>query len=282
MRHIFIKSVGVAFLSLVATLLAAKLATIYLGGSLEGTGLLISILCPIIIAGPASAWQFYQQSRLKAAHDELEIAKADLENAHIDLQRAYRQLDQRARHDGLTGILNREGFACALGDALGCEDGTLFICDADEFKRINDRYGHPMGDEALRVLARAVKGCLADGDIFGRIGGEEFAIFKPSIYGTAAVEAADRMRLAVRAVPVGIHAGTRIHLSISIGGADSRDFNDLDAIWRAADARLYAAKAGGRDRSVLDGAGASAQMHRFSALLADGSVSNGAVLIGQS
>lgn len=276
MRHIAIKSVIAAFLSLVATLSAAKMATIYLGGSLAGTGLLLSIVCPIAIAGPASAWQFYQQSRLKAARDELEVAKIGLEKAHADLQRAYSQLDRRARHDGLTGTLNREGFVCALEEGLGRAEGTLFICDADEFKRINDRYGHPMGDAALRALARAVKGCLEDGDIFGRIGGEEFAIFKPGVHGPAAAEAAERMRLAVRATPIAVHSGTPIYLSISIGGADSMDFDHPDALWHAADARLYAAKAAGRDRWILDGAGTSPQLHLFSAMLTDTSVSNGA------
>jgi len=257
-RHIIIKASIAALLSLVATLAAAKVATFYLGGSLEGTGLLLSILCPLAIGGPASAWQFHQHARLKAAHDELEAVKAGLETAHTDLQHAYRQLDERARHDGLTGILNREGFTSALGHALAVRPGTLFICDADEFKRINDQYGHPIGDEALRALSQAIKGSLENGEIFGRIGGEEFAIFKPGIHEAAASEAADRMRLAVRAVSIAVHARAPVCLTISIGGADSRDFDDLAALWHAADARLYAAKSGGRDQCVLDGVYASA------------------------
>lgn len=274
MRQIAIKSAIAALLSLGATLSAAKMATIYLGGSLAGTGLLLSILCPLLIAGPASAWQFYQQFRLETAHDELEAAKTELDKAHADLQQAYRQLDERARHDGLTGILNREGFASRLDDASAREDGTLFICDVDQFKRINDRHGHPIGDEALRSLVMAIKTCLDDSDIFGRIGGEEFAIFKPRVHGAAAVEAAERMLLAVRTTPVAARSGQSIPLTVSIGGADSQDFDDLDAAWRAADARLYAAKAGGRDRCVLDSTGTSAQLHLFSALLNDASISN--------
>ncbi|MGC4251521.1 MAG: GGDEF domain-containing protein [Sphingobium sp.] len=183
MRHITIKASNAALLSLAATLSAARVATHFLGGSLEGTGLLLSILGPLVIAGPASAWQCYQHSRLEAAHAELEAAKASLEKAHAELQRTYSQLEEHARHDGLTGILNREGFTSALGQALAGQHGTLFICDADEFKRINDRYGHPVGDEALRSLAQAISTCLEGGDLFGRIGGEEFAIFMPGVHG---------------------------------------------------------------------------------------------------
>lgn len=268
-RHIIIKSSIAALLSLAATLAAAKTAIFFLGGSLDGTGLLLCILCPLAIGGPASAWQFHQHSRLKAAHDEIGAVKAGLEQAHAELQSAYRQLDERSRHDGLTGILNREGFTSALAQALPVQPGTLFICDADEFKCINDQYGHPIGDEALRALAQAIKDSLESGEIFGRIGGEEFAIFKPGIHGAAASEAANRMRLAVRAVPVAVHARAPIYLTISIGGADSRDFDDLAALWRAADTRLYAAKAGGRDRCALDDVCASAQLSFLSAALAE-------------
>lgn len=275
MRHIIIKASIAALASLAVTLTAAKAATFFLGGSLEGTGLLLSIVCPLAIGGPASAWQFHQHARLKAAHDELEAMKAGLETAHADLQSAYRQLDERARHDGLTGVLNREGFTSALEQALLVRPGTLFICDADEFKRINDQYGHPIGDAALRALARAIKGSLGAEAICGRIGGEEFAIFKPSVHGAAAAEAADRMRMAVRAMPVTIQARTPIYLTISIGGADSRDFDDLAAVWRAADTRLYAAKMSGRDQCMLDDAYALAQPTLLAAMLADTPFPNG-------
>lgn len=251
-RYILFNAAAVALLSLAVTLSLAKIATIYLGGSLEGTGLIVTIICPLVIAGPASAWHFYQHSRLRDAHNALDAASFDLEQAHSKLQIAYRELDKRARHDGLTQILNREAFMAALQQMLSDQHGTLFICDADEFKGINDRYGHPVGDEALRNLALAIKEGLREGDIFGQIGGEEFAIFKPYVHGVAASEAADRMRLAVRAMPIVIRPGETLYITISIGGADSRHFDDLDALWRGADARLYAAKTGGRNRAVLE------------------------------
>jgi len=253
LRPIAIKAASAALLSMGVTLCAAKVATVLFGGALAGTGLLLCIVCPLAIAGPASAWQFHQQARLRMAHDALGAARTDLERAHLALQQAYRHLDERARRDGLTGVLNREGFAHALGQAVAGGEGTLFILDADEFKQINDRYGHPIGDEALRALASAVRACLGADDIFGRIGGEEFAVFRPGVRGGAAFETAERIRMAVRATPVAIHTGTPVFLSVSIGGADSRDFEDLETLWRVADARLYAAKAAGRDRLVLDG-----------------------------
>ena len=249
---ITIKATCVALLSMGVTLLAANVATAFFGGSVSGTGLLLCILCPLVIAGPGSAWQFHQQALLKSAHDQLDAAKASLEQAHAALQQAYCHLDERARRDGLTGILNREGFMSALVEALAAGHGTLLMLDVDKFKQINDRYGHPIGDEALRELAKTVGMHLDDTDIFGRIGGEEFAVFKPGIHGQAALETAERIRLAVRMTPVAVHSRAPLYLSISIGGADSRDFADPDSLWRIADTRLYAAKTGGRDRLVLD------------------------------
>lgn len=253
-RSIAIKATLAALLSMGATLLAANVATLFFGGSVTGTGLFLCIACPLAIAGPASAWQFHQQARLRNAHDQLDAAKAGLEQAHAALQQAYRHLDERARRDGLTGILNREGFMGALTRALADRQGTLFILDVDKFKQINDRYGHPAGDEALRMLAKVVMTCLDDTDIFGRIGGEEFAVFRPGVHGRAAFETAEGIRLAVRATPIALHAGMPIYLSISIGGADSRNAQNLDSLWRVADTCLYAAKTAGRDRLVLDGA----------------------------
>ncbi len=251
-NSVIFKAMGVAVLSLAVTLLTAWIATIFLGGALAGTGLLLCIVCPLAIAGPASAWQFHQQERLRAAHDALAAAKTDLERLHRDLQETCRLLDLRARHDGLTGILNREGFTSALEQALAGRAGTLFILDADNFKRINDQHGHPAGDEALCTMTGAIAACLGSEDLFGRIGGEEFAVFMPTTYGEAACQAAERMRLAVRKSETRLETGDILTLSISIGGADSRDFPDLDSLWRAVDALLYAAKSAGRDRWMLD------------------------------
>lgn len=259
-HQIMAKAAIAAGLSVVVTLAIAETAAYFFGGSVEGTGLILCILCPLVIAGPASAWQFFQQSRLAAARDELRAAKAELERAHAALQRAYGDLNERARRDGLTGILNREGFVEALLQALESQHGTLFILDADEFKLINDRYGHPPGDEALRVLSGAVAASIDEAGLFGRIGGEEFAVFMPGIRGRAAFEAAERMRLAVRTSPVAVRSGTSISLSVSIGGAHSSNFADLEALWQAADACLYAAKADGRDRLVLNGGGPSEEL----------------------
>ncbi len=262
-RKTIVKAACAAILSMVVTLMVAKVATYFFGGSLSGTGLLLCIVCPLVIGGPACAWQSHQQSLLMTANDELDRAKAGLERAYADLQHAYRQLDERARHDGLTGILNREGFISAINQALADRHGTLFILDADEFKQINDRHGHLTGDEALRALAGAIAGCAGDADLLGRIGGEEFAVFKPGVHGLTAEVEAERMRQAVRLTPIAVGLSKPIYLSVSMGGADSRDFADLDALWRAADSRLYAAKATGRDRFVLDGVTASPQFYLF-------------------
>jgi len=242
------KAAIVAILSVLTTLIIATMASWLFGGEVAGTGLLLCILCPLVIAGPASAWQFRQHDRLRETREALLRTKTELETANSKLRQAYRSLEHRARHDGLTGVLNREAFIETATSRLCEYGGTLLLIDADNFKQINDRYGHPTGDKALRSIARAIAKQMSARDVHGRIGGEEFAVFLPEVDGSAAFAAAEAIRHSVRSTLVGDDAGASITVSVSIGGAESGPVSEIEALWRTADRHLYRAKRMGRDR----------------------------------
>ncbi len=250
-QNIVARVVLVVVLAIAATLAIAEIVTHITGEALRGTGLLLSILCPLLIAAPASAYQFWQSDRLRHAKAALAEAQCRLETIYRELEQAYATLREQSRHDGLTGALNREAFIEALKQGLEAGQGTLFILDADHFKVVNDRHGHQAGDSALRALVSAVTAKIGAEDIVGRIGGEEFAVFMPGVVGDAAFAAGERIRQAVWSMQVTAPSGARVPISVSLGGSDSRDATDLESLWRLADQRLYAAKATGRNRLIM-------------------------------
>lgn len=165
-----------------------------------------------------------------------------------------RRLLELATTDALTGALNRRAFLEAAHTALAVARRyhrplALLMLDADHFKRINDTYGHPMGDAVLVRLTAVVRDCLRASDSLGRLGGEEFAVLLPETDLDQAVEAAERLLAAIRAAEVIGDGGVAIRFTVSIGiGALSPTTADMTALMRAADDALYRAKAEGRDR----------------------------------
>jgi diguanylate cyclase (GGDEF)-like protein len=159
---------------------------------------------------------------------------------------------QAATTDHLTGLFNRRAFLEAANQmyarqgACG-EPVTLLMFDLDKFKSINDRFGHGVGDSALRVFAQVASSSIRESDVIGRLGGEEFAaIFPEETEG--AIQVAERLRLAFQAAGIMID-GHEIGATVSIGVATSYAMvPDLDALLLRADEALYAAKNGGRNR----------------------------------
>jgi len=249
--HIVGRALLAAIASTIVTLILAVLATSLFGGEVSGTGLLLCILCPLLIGGPASALQFWQQDRLKAAREALIKTRSELEDSNANLQLAFDALQDRARHDGLTGILNREAFLSELKSLGWRMDGTLLFIDADNFKQVNDVYGHPTGDRALRAIAFALAARIRTGDLLGRIGGEEFAIFLVGLQGREAHVVAEAIRSSIRSINLESETGAPVDLSISVGGVISSAGFDIEALWRTADRYLYQAKSAGRDRVII-------------------------------
>lgn len=125
---------------------------------------------------------------------------------------------------------------------------SLLLMDLDHFKKINDRFGHSGGDEVLREFARFLKDRLRRSDFVCRHGGEEFLVLLPATGLQEAANLAEKIRQSIEAIPIRFH-NQSIRLTASIGVAElGSDGEDLESILRVADQRMYACKAGGRNR----------------------------------
>lgn len=167
-----------------------------------------------------------------------------------ELAIANERLALYAATDDLTSVLNRAAFTSLVQRYLGAgpdRHGALLIIDADNFKRINDRFGHDKGDAALRKIAGATKGMLREGDVLGRIGGEEFGIFLPGASLVQAETVAERVRASV-AVTEFVPQDERVGLTVSVGGAIFESQVPFSDLFRIADQQLYVAKRRGRNR----------------------------------
>jgi diguanylate cyclase (GGDEF)-like protein len=251
-RSILLKSTAVTVLSIAVSLLLAITIVPALGGVVDGNAWLMCILCPLVIAYPASAWQFFQAMRLRRANAEIARLHRELEEAHRDLMASHGELAERARHDALTGLLNREGFFGALDEAVaGDPSGVLLMIDADHFKAINDQFGHPTGDRALRAIGDVIAGSVAADGLAGRIGGEEFAVYLRGAALEEAAEIAEQIRRSVSALDIETGNGAPVPLSVSVGCASRSVEGSLEALVAVADRQLYRAKRRGRNRVAL-------------------------------
>lgn len=164
------------------------------------------------------------------------------------------QLELRtlAHNDFLTGALTRRAFSAAGATAVGRHrrDGTpaaLLAFDLDHFKRINDTHGHGAGDEVLKAVADVCAASLRPGDLFGRLGGEEFGILLPATEFSSAAVCAERLRSEIERLTM--PSGT---VTASFGLALISDHIEFDDWLAAADGALYEAKRGGRNRWMAE------------------------------
>jgi diguanylate cyclase (GGDEF)-like protein/PAS domain S-box-containing protein len=162
-------------------------------------------------------------------------------------------LHEQATRDSLTGLFNRRSFFDQAERAYAeAQSGQLAIAalmiDLDYFKRVNDSYGHGVGDEVLRIVARRCQACVRSGDIIGRYGGEEIAIVLPGQAAEEAGAVARRIWSALADMPVSTAAGA-LAITLSIGVAiHPRAPDSLGELLKQADMALYAAKNNGRNR----------------------------------
>ncbi len=154
--------------------------------------------------------------------------------------------------DPLTGLFNRRGFAEACARVIdreakaGGRPVTAMIFDIDHFKGINDRFGHPAGDEILKLFSTIVVNNLRISDLSGRIGGEEFAALLPCSL-EEGVLVAERVREAFEASDIVVEEG-KVDTTVSIGVAGGPAGTELEVLLAAADTALYQAKRSGRNR----------------------------------
>jgi diguanylate cyclase (GGDEF)-like protein len=173
----------------------------------------------------------------------------------IGATRAFSKSQLQASTDPLTGLLNRRSFEERASIMVSSSQRFgLIMADLDNFKTLNDVYGHSAGDRALRRFAQVLRSATRPDDAVARIGGEEFVVLVPFAGTLEAAALADRLRVELG----NTHHGAEPAFTVSLGVAEGSSFDDLHSVIAAADRALFAAKAAGRDRVVIAQAGDSA------------------------
>ena len=163
------------------------------------------------------------------------------------------RLYERATRDALTGVCNRGHFVEMANLEIErarrfAEPLSLALIDIDHFKRVNDSYGHEVGDRAIVTLAKTCMTQIRKIDLFGRLGGEEFGLLLPRANKEPAAEMLQRLRRLAAEQRVAVGGGREIGFTVSIGLASLRpNTHDLAELMRNADAALYQAKREGRN-----------------------------------
>ncbi len=172
----------------------------------------------------------------------------------LSREQSYAELERVATYDELTGILNRRAFVQRArnriaGSAKGNMPFSFLLLDIDHFKKVNDTYGHDTGDKVLGNFARKIQGQLGGSDLFGRFGGEEFAVLLHCADEEASGNTAEQLR---RCVLDAVIDGVPMPYTVSIGiiTVYPGERASLNTLYRLSDAALYQAKQQGRNRVV--------------------------------
>lgn len=180
-------------------------------------------------------------------------SSAELKKLNQRLLVAQKKLRMQASTDDLTGLYNRRSFFQRTQQEVARYERnqkrafSLLLIDIDRFKKVNDTFGHPIGDVVLRELARTLLKTARSQDVVARTGGEEFCILLPEAGKEEAKVLAERIRKTVSDIDLGTEE-IGIYITISIGVAEILPDEDKDGIYNRADIALYRAKSGGRDR----------------------------------
>ena len=172
------------------------------------------------------------------------IGRSD--RAEREMQALALQLQYRATHDALTGVLNRGAVIEQASKALRLERTVVVLLDIDDFKKVNDDFGHPAGDSVILGVVHCLRSIVKERGVIGRVGGEEFTVVLPQHNLTDALQLAESMRSAIYshtfAPPVNRPITASFGVSANLIGTG------FDIAYGLADCALYAAKRGGRNR----------------------------------
>ncbi len=244
-------------------LMATSLGNITVGGTrflllgLTGHGV------GVLLGGAVWGWRFEPASGLAAQLGALPLLLIYpllmgrlMYGLATQLKQSRRELRHQSEHDALSGVYNRRYFDQALRLAhhqyqRHPRPMTLLICDADDFKQINDRHGHAAGDRVIRQVAEALVRCARAGDVVARLGGDEFVVLLSDTDVEQAMHYARRVRDTLdglmRAAP------EPLHMSLSFGAAMAHPgLRDHGQWLERADAALYRSKSSGRGQLSLD------------------------------
>ncbi len=205
----------------------------------------------MIGAGGATRWIAFSVSLVRDEAGEPINAVVQAQDV-TERKRAEDELRHMADHDPLTGLFNRRRFGRELERELSASarygsGGAMLVLDLDDFKVVNDSFGHAAGDDVLAEVAAALRERLRDSDLIARLGGDEFGVILPHADEHRAVEVAESLREVVRELTI----ADGIRVTASVGVCEFGGHEDTAAGERVvadADAAMYAAKESGRDR----------------------------------
>ena len=198
------------------------------------------------------------QNSMCSLKTQLDQSQNEIQKLRVEVARAR----DASLIDGLTGLVNRNGFeqkleTCLSGEQNPAHSPCLLMCDIDHFKQINDTYGHLFGDKVIRAVANVIKENVKGRDTAARFGGEEFIILLPDTTLQGAQALAEQIRHAIERgrIKRGNHDETVARVTLSIGVARYQPGEPTTSFVERADQALYAAKQGGRNRVSLAGVG---------------------------
>lgn len=215
------------------------------------------IKVPLSVKNPEDQYETHINEFIEALTRYGEVTP-ELELLGETLQHLWKEnriLAVQSSYDELTGIFNRRGFLNILKPLMYLAQRSnstvgIIMADIDDFKRVNDKYGHQKGDEVLRRVAQILKQSIRTSDIVGRYGGEEFIIYFPSVQPEHALDVVEKLRKKVE-VAAGTGPGVTISLGMSCGILRNKLEEETTALIAKADACLYEAKKAGKNRAVL-------------------------------
>lgn len=198
-----------------------------------------------------------QNSQDRRLRDYQKILESAVDKRTRELNDINVKLEILATTDSLTGVKNRRAFYESSASIIKYtiregEKLAVLMMDIDKFKMINDLYGHSVGDDVIRLVAKKAEGTLRNSDVFGRLGGEEFAAVLPNTSEKGALKAAENIRSEIENIEFLTNKNEKIKVTISIGVTifNSNDIA-LDSLLHRADLALYEAKRGGRNKVIL-------------------------------
>jgi diguanylate cyclase (GGDEF)-like protein len=227
----------------------------YAGVPLHFEGQRVGALCIADVKPRRFDAEHLDALRELAALAEHEFEVAALSDAQVALAQSNEELEMKARIDVMTRVWNRGAILGLLEAELkssSCESGlAALMIDVDNFKDVNDTYGHRAGDEVLRVLSERLRKAVRPMDSVGRYGGDEFLAILTDLSDPQAADVSRRMCQAVAATPVRFETNA-IPVSCSIGYAMAHPSDSADSLVNRADRALHSAKAAGRNRVEID------------------------------
>jgi len=174
-------------------------------------------------------------------------------NTHLILSETMKKLEKLASYDSMTGIYNRRKFFELASSVCNSKDENIYsiMIDIDKFKNINDTYGHSFGDKVIILLAKTVKEHIPENFIFGRLGGEEFAIVAQSDSLKSVNDIMEKIRGVVELLEPINDEGSLVRFTISAGISKINSSDTIDSLLNRADFALYEAKETGRNKVCI-------------------------------